>query len=176
MIWVLEASGLPNRPLAPAKLIAAQAHGGEAVGDRLVADEVIRGRLRTPVGVRRRRRGLFRDGHLFGFPVDRGRRGERQALYARRAHRLEQPEGAAEVVPVVAARLLDGLRDRRERGEVQDAVEPLAEDAAEPPLVEQTAPREPRLFGARLYPFERLSRTTVSCPDWTSRWATTLPM
>src|SRR5215212_2437170 len=65
----------------------AQAYGGKPLSRR-VADEVIRGQLRSPVGVARQRRSALGYGHLFGLPVDRGRRGKYKALHARLAHRF----------------------------------------------------------------------------------------
>src|SRR5215213_6736971 len=64
-----------------------QAYGGKAVGRR-VANKVIGGKLPTPVGVGRQRRGALGYGHLLGLPVNRGRRGKYKALHARLAHRF----------------------------------------------------------------------------------------
>jgi hypothetical protein len=60
---------------------------------------------------------------------------------------------------------------------VQDAVEPLGEGAAEPPLVEQTAPREPRLFGdGPPLPLREVIENYRLVPGLDEPVATTLPM
>ena len=85
-----------------------------------------------------------------GLAVGRGGRGEDQAPDVVRAHRVEQVQRADHVPAPVALGVLDGLAHERERGEVQDAVEPAREHGVERGRVQQVGLDEGRALRDRL--------------------------
>src|SRR4051794_6230909 len=111
----------------PRDVEVAQRDRAEPVRPALVGDHAIDRELRVPVGVDRVGGQRLGHGHLGGLAVDRAGRGEHEPPDARLAHRVEEVERRDEVAAVVALGVLDGLRDERERREVQHRVPPLGE-------------------------------------------------
>ena len=124
-------------PLADQRAVAAavraghvevpQRHRGQPVRPGLVTQRVVDRELRGGVRVRwPGLRGLL-DGQLVGIAVDVGGGGEHQPPYPGRAHRVEQPQRADEVVLPVPFRLLHRLAGEDQAGEVQYPVEARVE-------------------------------------------------
>src|SRR4051794_12101301 len=111
----------------PRDVEVAQRDRAEPVRPALVGDHAVDRELRVPVGVDRVGGQRLGHGHLGGLAVDRAGRGEHEPPDARLAHRVEEVQRRDEVAAVVALGVLDGLRDERERREVQHRVPPLGE-------------------------------------------------
>src|SRR3712207_3865538 len=140
---------LAEAPARPRDVEVAQAGRGETPGRGDGPDHAVHRELGGAVGVGRERGRGLGYWHLFRLAVDRGGRGEDEPGHPGLDHRLQQVQGAADVVAVVALRLLDGLADQRERSEVQDSVEALRNGAARTLVVEQVARDEPGPFRDR---------------------------
>ena len=87
-----------------------------------VADHVLHDQLGLAVGVRGTERRVLADRAALGVAVHRGRAAEHEVLAALVLHGLQQRQRAADVVAVVAQRLLHALAHGLERGEVDHRV------------------------------------------------------
>src|SRR4051812_9713716 len=111
----------------PRDVEVAQGDRPEPVRAALVGDHAVDRELGVAVGVDRIRGQRLGHGYLGRLAVDRAGRREHEPPDARLAHRVEEVERRDEVAAVVALGVLDGLRDERERREVQHRVPPLGE-------------------------------------------------
>ena len=83
-----------------------------------MCEDLLDDRLGRPVRTRRSVGMIFRDGDLFGFSVDGGRRREHHATHTVRGEGVEQSDRLGDVLLEVQARLLDLLTDGDESCEV----------------------------------------------------------
>ncbi len=118
---------LPGIAACSCDVEVAQAHRAQPIGAAEVADHPIDRELRSAVRVRRQCRRVLRYRDLIGLAVDRRRRGEDEQRDGRGHHRLEQIQGASDVGAVVTLGPGNRLTHERQRGEVQDAIEALAQ-------------------------------------------------
>ena len=123
---------LPETAAGTGDVEVAQARGGEAAGLGDGPDQAVHRQFGTPVriGGHRKRRLRYRD--LLGLAVDGGSGGEDELAHACLIHGFEQIQRSADVVAIVALRLLDRLADKRESCEVEHAVEACGENTLQP--------------------------------------------
>src|SRR5712692_5848632 len=85
-----------------------------------ITEHLLDRELGTAVGIRGREGVFLHERQRPGLAVYGCGGAEDDALYAVRAHRLEKPQGAADVDVIVLERLGDRLPHRLEPGEVND--------------------------------------------------------
>ena len=135
-----------------------QQHDGPArIGLRRVGEDLLAHVFRPAVGVRAAAgAGALLHGHGVVRRIHRCGRGEEDLLHAVRGHRLAEVDGCAEIVVVVAQRLLHRLPHRLEPGKVEHAVKAVRVEK----LVEGRAVEK-----IHFAEFERLSCDALDAPQ-----------
>ena len=150
MVFAEEALGIGAR-----RVEIAQRHRADAIRPLEMRQRPLDRELGLAVGIDRPLRMAFGDRRLDGIP-ERGRGGrEDQVRDLARDHRPQHGQRAADVVLVIADRILDRLPHRQPRREVHDGIDAVSgEDLAEAPHVLDVPllERGSRRVGGRLVP------------------------
>ncbi len=126
-----------------------------------VADQFLHHQLGPAVGIGHAQRRVLAHRDPRGIAVHRGRGTEHQPANAGAAHRLQQVDGAADVVFEVVERTFAGFADRLQRGEMDDRVITASREQGHHrfALAQVHGVADNRSPGDPMQPFEHLRRT-----------------
>src|SRR5688500_2083735 len=117
------------RRMRAGRIEIAQRYEAEiGVRARVVVQELFHDELRLAIGIGRPERVRLRNRQLARLAVHRGRGAEHHPAHAVLRHRLEQGDGATDVVVVIQQRLLHRLAHRLQAGEVHNGFDRIGKN------------------------------------------------